>query len=218
MRIEIFHYIEIGSCLIAILLIRQLRRTALFLFVPFLAVTVIYELGSRAGWFNHNNSNHLAASIFTAFEFCFYFYFLHRNFKYSKDKRKVIFSLVLFLLCFAVNILFIQGSGRFNSYTTIVGSFFLVFGACFYFYRLLKLEANIDFFKLPSFWILTGVFMFYLFQFFFWFYFNYMAYTGNYEYVKLFMVISDISNIVLYTCISIGLLCYKSAIPKLLQV
>lgn len=210
-----FFVFEVVSFCTALLLFNKLKKSHFVLFIPFLAVTIIYEYGSFSGWFTINDLNLWSANLFTTFEFLFYMTLFSFGFKEANIRRWIFICGICFLCFFLLNIYTIQKFWNLNTYTIILGSLIIIFWCCFIFFKIISNESEIDLFKFPLFWISTGLIIFYLSQFAFMLYFNYMLKSEDYQYASLFTTISNASNVVLYSCISIALICSKSPIKKL---
>jgi len=201
------------SCGIIAMFIR--KNSYLNIFVPFLAITVLYEYGSFSGWFTINDSNLWAFNLFATFEFIFYLSVFILVFRSKKTRWRIAASLVIFILFFCLNNRLGQGFFSINSYTIIFGSVLIVGWCCFIFYEMLRKDDRFPLAKRSIFWICVGLFIFYLFQFAFMLHFHYMVNSEDYRYAKLFRVVTDGSNLILYVCMAIGLLCQRSCLTKL---
>ena len=189
-------------------------RNALFpqlrLFIPFLLIIILYEYGTLQGSFTVNGSNHWAANMVTLFEFVFYS-FMIRSFLTNKINKRYLLSAALVIVALSIlNIAFIQGFWKLHSYTLSLGSIVIISFVCVYFYELLHYDLEkLSISKYPIFWIATGILFFYLGEFLFFAFFSYMAYRDDYSYFKLFKIISNASNVILYSCLSIAFVCNR---------
>ncbi len=147
--------------------------------------------------------------------FSFYLGLLLAVFSSKKTKRAIVISWFILMVFYLINLLFIQGIDKYNSYTYLAGSLVLIGWCCYLFYRIMTTPTSLNIMQYPFFWIYTGAMFFYLFRFVFMSYFTFMAYTPNLTYIQLFKSISNISIILLYSCITTGLLCFKPPIRKI---
>ncbi len=212
---KLFHWFELFSFLISIAVIKKTKGTPLVFFIPFLLIINIYEVGTVRGWFSSHISNHLAGNIFMLIPFSFYFLLLKSLFQQPSVRTNVVLTMVLFMIFYVVNITAIQKSSQYNSYSYLLGSFMMIGWSCYFFFRIMTNPVFMNVLQYPFFWIFTGVMFFYLFRFIFMSYFTFMAYSNNAMYIQLFIAISNISIIILYLCISTGLLCFKPPVNKI---
>lgn len=211
----LFFIAEIIALIAGIYSFNKIRKTFLVLFIPFLLITIVYEYGSFSGWFIKNNRNLWAANLFTTFEFLFYLTIFLFVFIETRIKRYILFSTAALLVFFIINISSIQGFLNLNSYTIIAGSLLIIGWCGFAFFKILTTEECLILIKYPIFWICTGLFIFYLSQFALMLYINHIIRSENYQYADLFIAISNISNVVLYSCIAIGLTCTNPPLKRL---
>jgi hypothetical protein len=179
------------------------------LFIPFLALTNLVEWGSRFGWFNIHHSNNWIVNIFTNVEFIFYSFLF---FSFSSDpvyKKRIRLIASLFLLLALINILFIQGYNRFHSYSFLLGSLMMIYFCCNYYLSLLKIQVYINLIRYPPFWIVSGLLFFYCGMFCYYTFYEAYAYRYFLEYYKLFNILTNIFNILLYSCFSVGFICQR---------
>lgn len=164
MLFSIDFYFQISSLIFSIYSYQQKRDKILLYFVPFLLITVIVEF---IGWWwyeHYGIGNYILYNIFTTLEFIFYTSLFHLHFKKRIFRQLVLWFIPGFLLAVILNMLFVQGLTRtFNTYTFLLGSFFVVIFCCCYFYESV-LPDNIDkqLSKQPFFWICSGLLIFYL--------------------------------------------------------
>jgi hypothetical protein len=73
-------------------------------------------------------------NVFTTIEFLFYGMLFHLHFKKEFLKKMVLIFIPVFALAVILNMLFIQGFNKtFNTYTFLLGSFFIVIFCCLLF-------------------------------------------------------------------------------------
>lgn len=212
---KLFHWFELLAFITSIVVLKKTRGTALVFFIPFLLLVNVYEIGTIKGWFTSKVSNHFAGNIFMPVHFSFYLGLLLAVFSSIQTKKIVVVNWLVLMALYLINLLFIQGMDKYNSYTYLAGSLTLIGWCCYLFYRIMVTPTGLSIMNYPFFWIYTGVMFFYLFRFVFMSYFTLMAYTPSLKYIQLFKSISNISIILLYSCITTGLLCFKPPIRKI---
>ena len=88
--------------------------------------------------------------------------------------------------------------------------YFLIILICIFFYQLMhRTGEHLSLIQLPHFWVNTGLLFFCLAEFLFFAAFTYMITKKTYSYSLLWDVISNMANIILYSCLSISFLCFS---------
>ena len=204
-----FLWFELVSFIVSLLFIKKLGQARLTLFIPFLFLTNIVEWGSRYGYFTLHNSNNWVLNIFSNIEFLFYSYifFTHTADPVYRKKIRIVFAVYFALALF--NIFFIQGVTRFHSYTFLLGSLMIIYFCCNFYFDLIKMQHYINLIRYPLFWITSGLLFFYCGMFCYYIFYETYAYKYFLEYYKLFNVLTNIFNILLYSCFSIAFICQQ---------
>jgi hypothetical protein len=157
----LFQFIEIYSPLIPLiifLLKRQKRSGWTILLVSYLVIYI--SLVYSANHFFSGGNNNIIYIILSGVTFCFFALifeqFLFSN-KFKIFNRTVIIIAVLF---FIVNAIWWEGTSIFNSYSSAITNLVLV-GYCVFYYKLQLEKPYIIFVeKQPSFWIVSGIFIY----------------------------------------------------------
>jgi hypothetical protein len=159
---------EVIAFLAAVYFFLKKKNTLVFYFLIFLFVTVCVEtMGTIVMSLPpyQNRTNKLVMyNVFFTVEFVFYSFIFYLHFK-RKLFRQIALVFIPVVVVFAVaNMLFGQGLGKvFNTYTSLLGSFFIVLFCCFFFYESIQPEQIDDqLSKQPFFWISSGLLIFYL--------------------------------------------------------
>jgi len=207
----LYFFFEIIAFAVAVFQLPKLKHSSYVYFIPYLLFILIYEFGSIYNWFFIHKSNLWISNLTLVIFFLFYSSFLCAliHTPYFKRWIKRIVSLSIFLSL--VNLAFIQGFWNLNSITILLQFAVLIALTCLYFYELMNSTQKLSISKLPGFWVNTGLLFFCLAEFLFYSAFAYMAYKNNYNYYLLFEVISNIANVILYTCLTISFLCFNNS-------
>jgi len=209
---QLFSYdfvFEIISFFAAIFFYLQKRNKIPKYFIPFLLLTVIVECLGHLWPFNKRFflGKYAMYNIFTSFEFLFYSFLFYIHFKKRIFKQIVALFIPLFIVAVTFNIIFIQGANRtFNSYTFLLGSFFIViFCCCFFYESVLPDQIDQQLSKQPFFWISSGLLIFYL---------GSVIITALYEYLignelrseglRIYDTINRSLNVILYSSFCIA--------------
>ena len=204
MQLSISLIFEIICLLSSVYFSFSKRDKILKYFVPFLFTTVSVEFGGR--WLD-TSAKFAMYNIFTTFEFCFYAILFYHHLIKKHFKILTLSFIPFFIIASLCNILFLQGFNKtFNTYTLLLGSFFIVIFCCCYFYQAV-LPESIDkqLGKQPFFWICNGLLIFYLGSVIINALFQYLISNDlKQEGYKIYAVINRSLNVVLYSsfCIS----------------
>ena len=175
-------------------------------FVPFLFVTVSVEL---FGWWylSQGVRNYVMYNVFTTIEFLFYSYLFYLHFKKPFLKIIIIIFIPFFILAVMLNMAFIQGLNKtFNTYTFLLGSFFIVIFCCCFFYESVlpdKIDQQLS--RQPFFWICCGLLIFYLGSVIINALFEYLRNNDlQAEGIRIYGIINHSLNVILYTSFCIA--------------
>jgi len=201
MRLSIDFYFEIISFLASIFFYIRKRNKIILYFIPFLFMTVTIE--SIGNWYlSKDVRNYAMYNVFTTVEFLFYSFLFNLSFKKPFFKKFVLFFIPFLVTVVIINILFIQGFNKtFNSYTFLLGSFFIVIFCCCYFYEsVLPENIDIQLAKQPFFWITSGLLIFYLGSVIINALFEYLRSNDlQAEGVRIYGIINHSLNVILYS-------------------
>jgi hypothetical protein len=213
MQIDFYFYIIAAAVIAGIIRYRRIQPMTLRLFVPFLILSLIMEITGMVTVKMHLQ-NHWIFNFFTCFEFLFYSYIYSRLLEDRKWIRIVRYCIVLYPALFLINIFFVEGFYRFHTITYRVGSVMIVFWCYLFFRQLMRSEAFISIFRMPAFWISTGLLFFYA-GFFFYMSAGYiLMYTRLVIDRMVWYAISGTLNAILYGCFLIAFLCQVSRKKK----
>lgn len=153
---------------------KRLQPQWLRLFFYFIVFTFITDAGASMYSAYFKKSNHFLVNICYVVTFLFYFFLFYRNAETKKIKKAVYTSAIIYILFALCDVVFINGFYFLNTYSFCVGSILIIFCCMLYFMWLFSSDKLINYFKIPMFWIATGL-LFY--------------YTGNLVQMSLFFYI-----------------------------
>ena len=200
-------YFELLSFVLSVLFFKQLKEATIFLFIPFLFLTVLIEfIGWCFHFFQIAYKNYWLFNFFTIIELIFYAHFFYQAFRHPILKRIAFYFIPLLILISVLNYNYLQGSEHFHTYTLLFGSFFMVIFCCAYLYELIFIDTHYEhLFKQPFFWITIGILLFYL---------GSVIINAEFEYMlthdllspgnNLYLLITRALNIILYSSFSIS--------------
>jgi hypothetical protein len=177
-----------------------LRLFPFFLLLTGIVISITYY------FYAHHENNMILYNFFTSFEFCFYFFILHRIINKSRAKKVIFYILCIYPLLALINIFFIQGTRSFHSMTYALGCLLVVSICVYYFLELFQLERFVNLARQPAFWICSGLLFFYACSFPIFGLANFIS-ALPYVIIKNLSTIIDLLNIFLYSSFTIAFLC-----------
>lgn len=202
MQFSIHQYFQILSLLLAVYFYNRTNKKnkLLLYFIPFLLLTVLVEC--IGGWYLLKGvRNYWMYNVFTTLEFIFYSFIFYKYFRKSIFKKLILIFIPAFCLSVIVNMAYLQGVNKtFNTYTFLLGSFFIVIFCCCFFYESVlpdKIDQQLS--KQPFFWISSGLLIFYLGSVIINALFEYLRNNDlQAEGIRIYGIINQILNILLY--------------------
>ncbi|HEY4338183.1 MAG TPA: hypothetical protein VGM89_19885 [Puia sp.] len=154
----------------------------------------------------HMRSNVQFYNVFMLVEYFTYAWFYRTILKNRLLRRLIGAYLILFPIFWFVAVFFVFGFDHWNSYLSIVGSFFTVCMAVAFYYQLFTAPQLTRLTVSPEFWISTGVIIFYTCN---------LPYLGMLNFItkeylplarKLLMLL-QVLNIIMYSLFTLAFLC-----------
>jgi hypothetical protein len=205
--LSIHTYFELGALLAAIIYWGRLKHTPLRWLLPFLIFIVAVEMAGRYIRTVLHEPNSWLYNLSVPVEFLFYGFVFYSYYQRPVFKKAAGYFLGIFLVFTIVNLLFFQGFSIFNTHTMALGNFYMVLLGGLYFVELLKKEEPVNILKEPMFWLTTGIFLFNAGEFSYTLFLDYLYITDLDSARKIFAEINNKLIWVLYTCITIAILC-----------
>nr|WP_294948037.1 hypothetical protein [uncultured Mucilaginibacter sp.] len=189
----------------------KIKETPYRYFVPFLLFIVVYEFGSIKNWFSINHRNLWATNISDIIFFLFNAAFLLGLLKTPSFKKLLSVAIVLSIVSSLINMAFFQGFWNLDTATMLLQYVILIILCCLYYFELMHYTLiPLSIIKLPGFWVNTGLLLFCIINFLFFASYAYMAYKNSYTYFLMFRAIANISIAILYSCLAIAFLSFRS--------
>ena len=148
--------------LVAIFLYKKLHPKWLRLFIYFLLLTMAVEVIATFYSQYFKKSNHFIVNIYLPLSFGFYFSIFYKTFETKKNKIICSIACIIYLLFFVCDNTFIEGFYSFSSYSYSLGSILIVSCCLLYFMWLFTTDRVMNYFKIPMFWISTGLLFFFV--------------------------------------------------------
>lgn len=185
---------------------KKLEPPWLRLFAWFLLGTFIFQTAGFLYSLTLKKSNHFIFNAYTSYEYAFYMYVLYHALRKTKFKTTIGWLCVLFLLVYIYEVMI---KGSFFVYSPIAvntGKFFILIGCLLYFSELLMAEMMISFFRLPLFWIFSGVMFAAVGNFLYLCFFDYIVHNDIDKDGQIYGLISTITTVVEYGFFIVGFL------------
>lgn len=208
------NYFEIAALLAAIFFWKRLKQTKLYLLLPFMIFIVSVELYGRYLRNELRLPNAWLYNFSIPIEYLFYAMLFYFHYQKSLFKKIILFSTFSFLLFVVINVLFIQGHQKMNTNMLKTGSFCMILFSCLFFTELLSTDKIVNYIKEPMFWVATGVLLFSTGEFFYTLFSDYLIKSHLDKTRKIFSSINNKLIWVLYTCITISIICTKKKHQK----
>jgi len=158
---DIFDNIEIYSPVVPLIFffIRRSKRSRWSILLIIYLIVYISLVYAANNFFVAKNNN-IVYIILSGVTFCFFAFILEQFLTSRKFKMLNRTVMIIAVLFFIANALWWEGISIFNSYSSAIAN--LILGAyCVYYYKLQLEKPQIIFVeKLPSFWIVSGIFIY----------------------------------------------------------
>jgi hypothetical protein len=197
----------LAAFIIALIRYKKLEPSWLQLLPWFTLLTFLIQTG---GYFysalQDNKSNNFIFNTYTFIEYAFYMYILYKAVCKQGFKLAVAFAGLLFVLIYGYE-LFIAGSYFvYSSVACNAGNFLTLLCCGLYLTELLMAERVVHFFRLPMFWIATGLMFDCVGGFFYLCFFDYIVKNNVDADGQIYGLISTITTVVEYAFFIVGIL------------
>ena len=204
-----FYYFEIGALIISVVFLYKFNHKPLRWFIPFLLLMVCTELTARYLRKVLHEPNTWLYNISIPVEYLFYGFIISSLCLTGSFKKTIIYSMVIFAVFVLINLFFMQGFTKLNTNILKVGSCLMIAYSCLGLVDLFTNDNHSSLLKNPLFWICTGVLFFNTGEFLYLFFFDTFLQNGWDKTAKVFASINNKLIYVLYSCISIAIVCSK---------
>lgn len=212
--LSLFYFFEIGALLVSLISFYRIRNTPLVWCIPYLTFMILSELTGRYIKKIIGQPNSWLFNFTIPLEYLFYFFLIYKLSLTKSFKQPIKFTGFLFVTTVLINLFFIQGFHDLNTYTLKIGSSLMIFLSGLGLVDLFKNDEHITLVRNPLFWICTGVLFFNTGEFFYLFFLDTLLKNKWDETARLFESINNKLIYVLYTCISISMLCLRKSEKK----
>lgn len=146
-------------------------------------------------------------NVFTTLQITYYLLLIYNSIDSVKGKKVLASCLVFFIIASIINYFFIQDiTNELVSYTFTIGCLLITMGAAYFFYELLQSSNIENYTTYPLFWIILGLFIFYVCNIPFMSVYNYLS--RNYKTIfRAYFKIIEFLTYILYSFFIIGIIC-----------
>ena len=209
-----FYYFEIGAFLVSVVVLYKFDQKPLRWFMPFLLLIICTELTGRYIRKVLHEPNAWLYNMSIPVEYLFYGFIIGTLCLTPVYKKIIFCSMALFVAWVFINLVWIQGFHLPNTHSYMIGCSLMIFFSCLGLLDLFRNDEHTTLLKNPLFWICTGVLFFNAGDFTSFFLFDTFL-KKDWEITKMFKLINNNMIYVLYTCISIAILCSNKWKKKL---
>ena len=213
--LPLFHYFAIGAFIISVAVLHKFNNRPLRWFIPFLLFMVLVELGGRYLRKIAHEPNTWLYNISIPVEYLFYGFILGSLCITPSLKRIIFYGTAILGIWVLINLFFVQGFTQLNTLTLKIGCSFMIITCCLGLVDLFRNDEHKTVLSNPLFWIIAGVLFFNAGEFSYHFLTDLFFEYGLDKTAKLFATINNKLIFVLYTCISIALICSSKQEKKL---
>jgi len=204
-----FYYFEIGALIISVAVLYRFEKKPLRWFIPFLLLMVSVELTARYHRRVLHELNTWLYNISIPVEYLFYGFMIGSLCLTASFKKVIFYSTFILGLWVLINLLFIQGFTTLNTHTLKLGCSLMILFSAIGLVDLFKNDEHKTLLLNPLFWICTGILFFNTGEFLYLFFFDTFLQNGWDKTAKVFASINNKLIYVLYSCISIAIICSK---------
>lgn len=204
-----FYYFEIGALIISVVFLYKFNHKPLRWFIPFLLLMLCTELTARYFRKVLHEPNTWLYNISIPIEYLFYGFIIGSLCLTVSYKRIIFYSIAIFAVLAIINLLFLQGFTSLNTNILKAGSCLMIAISCLGLVELFKNDEHQTLLLNPLFWTCTGVLFFNTGEFLYLFFFDTFLQNNWDKTAKVFASINNKLIYVLYTCISIAIVCSK---------
>lgn len=207
---RLYLFFELLALIVVIFQYKKMSHTRYAAFLPYLLFINIYELCSYLHLFVVNQTNAYIVNFIISIEFSFFSIFISRLLP-DRLRKKLVTIISGIIVFTGIDIAFIQGFWNMATFAIITQYIMLVVLVCMYFYHLMQQQTDehISLIHIPDFWVNTGLLFFCLLEFCFFCAFSYMVSRKSYYYYQLWVIISNMANFILYSCLAVSFLCFS---------
>lgn len=185
---------------------KMLEPRWLRLFAWFLIITLLTQAaGSLYSNYTYR-SNHFIFNIYIGIEYLFYFFLFYRAFNNKKMKYLIVIFAMAFVVFYVANIFFGKGLFIFNTATYTLGSILTIISCLLYFVFLFLSNETINYFRMPMFWIATGLLFYYVGDSVYMSLLDYIVKNNIDNGGHVYAIITVILNLLLYVLFTFGFL------------
>jgi hypothetical protein len=197
---------EFAVFVISVIFYRTLKENKLGTFPYFLFFVVTGELTGYV-LAKMYQTNIAFYNVFTTLQIAYYLLLLSNSIESAKAKRVLLIFMIFFIIASVINYFFIQDiSNELVSYTFTIGCLLITMGASYFFYELIQSNIIENYTTYPLFWIVLGLFIFYVCNIPYMSVYNYLSRNYKTVFGAYFKIIECLTYI-MYSFFIIGIIC-----------
>lgn len=186
------------SIVVGVFFYKRLNPCFLKFFVWFLVITLLVQLSAQAYSQVTKKSNHFIFNCYIFIQFIFYLFVFYKTFEKRKLKLLTMVMAAMFVVFYLYQTVFEIGIFTFVAESNTLGSILVIVCCLLYFVSLFQAEEVVNYFRIPMFWIATGLLFYFVGNF---------LYLGLVNYIVQHRLDSS-GNIYLYFIVVLNLILY----------
>ena len=184
-------------------------------FIPFLLLMICTELTARYYRRVLHEPNTWLYNVSIPVEYLFYGFIIGSLCLTASFKKVIFYSTIGLGAWVLLNLFFIQGFTSLNTHSLKLGCSLMIIFSAIGFVDLFRNDEHKTLLSNPLFWICTGVLFFNTGEFLYLFFFDVFLQNGWDKTAHVFASINNKLIYILYTCISIAIICTKRSGKKI---
>ncbi|QEC67876.1 hypothetical protein FRZ67_11410 [Panacibacter ginsenosidivorans] len=186
---------------------KRLQPRWLRLFPFTMLLWVLVQVTGYWYWVITGNSNHFIFNLYLVPQYAFYFFIFYKAFINKKFKRVTLALAAFFLLFFCYQVLLKNSFYNYSTVTDNTGQLLVLLLCFLYMTELLMQETLINYFKLPLFWIVTGIMIFCVGNFVYTSFLDYILNNNLDPNGNVYIIITAVVTNLQYALFAAGFLC-----------
>jgi hypothetical protein len=196
----------LAAFIISAIRYKRLKPSILRLFAWFLSFTFCIQIAGYYYSLLFKKSNHWIFNIYTLAAYGFYFCLVFRILRRPVLRLASFAMALLFLAVYAYEMCWAGSFIVYNSFAVNMGDFLVLGGCLLYLSELLMADQTINCFRMPLFWICTGIMFANIGSFLYLSFFNYILTNNLDPEGVIYGVISTVCSVIEYSFFIIAFL------------
>lgn len=198
---------ELATLILSVIYYKSLKENELVSLPYYLFFLLAGELIGifLIGKIYHSNINYY--NSFSTLQIGYFLILIYKSLYSNWAKKVLAYCIAFFLLASVVNYYLIRNDvNALTSYSFTIGCLFITLGSAYFFYELLVSTNVENYTTYPRFWIMLGLFIFYVCNIPYMSVYNYLSLNYMRIFTAYFKII-EVLNYIMYSFFIIGIIC-----------